>query len=50
MAVGLRRILVIGGAVVLTVFGVREMYRVLASNCATPLAIVMLALFVALFA
>ncbi len=34
----------------LTGFGAREMYRVLAVNGATPLAIFMLALFVALFA
>jgi membrane glycosyltransferase len=47
---GLRRTLVIGGAVVMTGFAAREMYRVLAVNGATPLAIVMLALFVALFA
>jgi membrane glycosyltransferase len=49
-AMGLRRLLVIGSAVVLTGFGAREMYRVLAVNGATPLAIFMLALFVALFA
>lgn len=49
-AVGLRRLLVIGGAIVMTAFGAREMYRVLAVNGATPLAIFMLALFVALFA
>lgn len=49
-AMWLRRTLVIGGAVVLTAFGAREMYRVLASNGPTALAIVMLALFVALFA
>jgi membrane glycosyltransferase len=48
--VGLRRLLVIGGAIVITGFGAREMYRVLAVNGATPLAIFMLALFVALFA
>jgi len=47
---GWRRLLVIGGAIVLTGFGAREMYRVLAVNGPTPLAIVMLALFVALFA
>jgi membrane glycosyltransferase len=47
---GLRRLLVIGGAIVLTGFGAREMYRVLAVNGPTPLAIIMLALFVALFA
>ncbi len=49
-ALGLRRLLVIGGAVVMTGFGAREMYRVLAVNGATPLAILMLALFVSLFA
>ncbi len=49
-AMGLRRLLVIGGAIILTAFGAREMYRVLAVNGATPLAIFMLALFVALFA
>jgi membrane glycosyltransferase len=48
--VGLRRLVVIGGAVVMTGFGAEEMYRVLAVNGATPLAIFMLALFVALFA
>jgi membrane glycosyltransferase len=47
---GLRRFLVIGGAIVLTGFSAREMYRVLAVNGVTPLAIFMLALFVALFA
>jgi membrane glycosyltransferase len=49
-AMGLRRFLVIGGAIVMTAFAAREMYRVLAVNGATPLAIFMLALFVALFA
>lgn len=49
-AMGLRRLLVIGSAIILTAFGAREMYRVLAVNGATPLAIFMLALFVALFA
>ena len=48
--IGLRRLLVIGGAILLTCFGTREMYRVLAVNGPTVLAIVMLALFVALFA
>jgi membrane glycosyltransferase len=47
---GLRRLIVIGGAIVMTGFGTREMYRVLAVNGATPLAIFMLVLFVALFA
>jgi membrane glycosyltransferase len=49
-AIGLRRFLVIGGAIVMTAFAAREMYRVLAVNGATPLAIFMLGLFVALFA
>jgi membrane glycosyltransferase len=49
-AMGLRRLMVIGGAIVITAFGAREMYRVLAVNGATPLAIFMLVLFVALFA
>ena len=49
-AMAARRLLVIGGAIVMTGFGTREMYRVLAVNGATPLAIFMLALFVALFA
>ena len=49
-AMGLRRFVVIGGAIVMTGFGAREMYSVLAVNGATPLAFVMLALFVALFA
>jgi membrane glycosyltransferase len=49
-AMGLRRLLVIGGAIALTGFGAEEMYRVLAVNGATVLAIFMLALFVALFA
>jgi membrane glycosyltransferase len=49
-AMGLRRLLVIGGAIVMTGFGAREMYRVLAVNGVTPLAVFMLALFVALFA
>ena len=49
-AMGLRRLIVIGSAIVLTGFAAHEMYRVLAVNGATPLAIFMLALFVALFA
>jgi membrane glycosyltransferase len=49
-AMGLRRFLVIGGAIVLTGVGTEEMYRVLAVNGLTPLAVFMLALFVALFA
>ncbi|MFO1026868.1 MAG: glucans biosynthesis glucosyltransferase MdoH [Acetobacteraceae bacterium] len=47
---GLRRFLVIGSAIVLTAFGAREMYRVLAVNGPTPLAIFILAVFVLLFA
>ena len=49
-AMGLRRLVVIGGAIIMTAFGAREMYRVLAVNGATPLAVFMLAVFVALFA
>ena len=49
-AMALRRFLVIGGAIVLTGFAVREMYHVLAVNGLTPLAVFMLALFLALFA
>ncbi len=45
-----RRALVIGSAVAMTVVGTYEMYLVLAVNGPTVLAIVMLALFVALFA
>jgi membrane glycosyltransferase len=48
-AMGLRRLLVIGGAIVMTGFGTREMYRVLAVNGTTPLAVFMLALFGAVF-
>jgi membrane glycosyltransferase len=47
---GLRRLAVIGGAVALTAFGAEEMYRVLAVNGLTSLALFMLALFVVLFA
>ncbi len=49
-ALALRRFLVIGGAIVLTGFGAREMYRVLAVNGLTAPGVFMLALFVALFA
>ena len=49
-AIGLRRFLVIGGAVAMTIVATHEMYRVLAVNGTTVLAVVMLALFVALFA
>jgi membrane glycosyltransferase len=48
--IGLRRILVIGSAIVMTVEATHEMYRVLGVNGPTVLAIVMLTLFVALFA
>lgn len=47
---GLRRLLVIGSTVVLTGFATHEMYLVLAGNGVTALAVVMLALFVPLFA
>jgi membrane glycosyltransferase len=46
---GLRRLLVIGTAIALTIEGGHEMYRVFAVNGVTPLAIVMLLLFAALF-
>ncbi len=46
---GLRRFLVIGAAVALTIEGAHEMYLVFAVNGVTPLAIVMLLLFAALF-
>src|SRR3984957_12040632 len=49
-AIGLRRLLVIGGAIVLTGVGEWQMKLVLAVNGLTPLAVVMLALFAALFA
>lgn len=49
-AMWLRRTFVIGSAIVLTGAGADEMYHVFAVNGVTPLAIVMLALFVALFA
>jgi membrane glycosyltransferase len=49
-AMGWRRFLVIGGAIVMTGFAAREMYRVLAADGTTPLAIFMLVLFVVLFA
>ena len=47
---GLRRFVVIGGAVALTIAGAHEMYLVFAVNGITALAIFMLALFLALFA
>ncbi|MEJ0019666.1 MAG: glucans biosynthesis glucosyltransferase MdoH [Acetobacteraceae bacterium] len=49
-AMGLRRFMVIGGAVLLTIAGAHEMYLVFAVNGVTALAIFMLVLFVALFA
>jgi len=48
--IGLRRFLVIGGAIAMTGEATREMERVLAVNGLTPLAVVMLVLFVGLFA
>jgi membrane glycosyltransferase len=48
--IGARRLLVIGGAIVLTGIGTWQMKLVLAANGLTPLAVVMLVLFVALFA
>lgn len=47
---GLRRLLVIGGAVLMTAAAANEMYKVLTAGTLTVLAIVVLALFVALFA
>jgi membrane glycosyltransferase len=49
-ALTLRRFLVIGGAILLTGFGAREMYRVLGVNGLTAPGVFMLALFLALFA
>jgi membrane glycosyltransferase len=49
-AIGLRRLLVIGGAVALTAAGGWQMKLVVAANGLTPLAVVLLALFLALFA
>ena len=48
--IGLRRLLVVGGAILLTVIATREMSLVLGSNGLTPLAYLILALFVSLFA
>jgi membrane glycosyltransferase len=48
--IAVRRLLVIGGAVILTGFGANEIYQVLAVNGPTPIAVVMLVLFVLLFA
>ncbi|HUN38942.1 MAG TPA: glucans biosynthesis glucosyltransferase MdoH [Acetobacteraceae bacterium] len=47
--IGLRRLLVIGGATALALEGTYQMYRVLAVNGPTPLAIIMIVLFLALF-
>jgi membrane glycosyltransferase len=49
-AMWLRRSLVIGGAVVLTIASAHEMYLVFAVNGVTTLAVFMMALFLALFA
>lgn len=46
----LRRLLVIGGAALMTVAAANEMYKVLTAGTLTALAIVVLSLFVALFA
>jgi membrane glycosyltransferase len=48
-AMALRRLLVIGSAVALTAVGAVEMYQVFTVNGVTALAVVMLALFLALF-
>jgi len=48
--IGLRRLLVIGSAVVLTGLAVWQMKLVLAANGLTPLAVIMLGLFAILFA
>ncbi len=47
---GLRRLLVLGGAVVLTGFAAREMHLVLGVNGVTPLEVAILVVFVTLFA
>jgi membrane glycosyltransferase len=49
-AIGLRRFLVIGGAIALSVGGTYEMYLVLGGNALTALTVFMLLLFLALFA
>ena len=49
-AMALRRFVVIGGAVVLTIAGAEEMYQRVRGEWLTALAIFMLALFLALFA
>jgi membrane glycosyltransferase len=48
--IGLRRLLVIGGATALSVAGTYEMYLVLGANGLIPLTVFMLLLFLALFA
>ncbi len=48
--VGLRRLLVIGGAMLMTAAAANEMYKVLTAGSLTMLAVVVLLLFVALFA
>jgi membrane glycosyltransferase len=48
--IGLRRLVVIGSAVVLTGLAVWQMKLVLAANALTPLAVIMLVLFAVLFA
>lgn len=48
--IALRRLLVIGGAVLMTAVAANEMYKVLTAGTLTALAIVVLSLFVALFA
>ena len=48
--IGLRRLLVIGGATAMATEGTYQMYRVLAVNGPTPIALIMVALFLALFA
>ncbi|MGE3482883.1 MAG: glucans biosynthesis glucosyltransferase MdoH [Gammaproteobacteria bacterium] len=45
-----RRLAVIGGALAMTVFAAREMHLVLAANGITPLAVIILMLFLPLFA
>jgi len=47
--IGLRRLLVIGGAAALAAEATYQMYRVLAVNGPTPLAVIMVVLFLALF-
>jgi len=47
--IGLRRLLVIGGATALAMEATYQMYHVLAVNGPTPLAIIMVVLFLALF-